>query len=160
MFNNKIGSAPTPILPSNPNPNANPAGPVARPAAPNQVANGQMPAGSHAPTVQLERRRMGGQTYSREAIKVTGLGLRLRMPDELLPLLGDGTKVSLHCVPDHALSTKGTGPYHFIGRDPSDRGRALVHVEAALGKRTVYEVTFNFKELPLLAKAAHTAPKL
>jgi len=103
---------------------------------------------------------MGAQTYSRDVEKLTDMGVKLFMPDELLPMLGDGTKVSLHRVYDAALSKKGTGPYEFIGRDRRDGGRALVSVEAMKGKRGIYEVTFNFKALPQLAKAAHSAPKL
>lgn len=102
---------------------------------------------------------MGQLAYNRQVTKLTDMSVKLYMPDELMALLGDRTKVSLHRVDDTSLSM-GTGPYHFIGQDPSDRGRALVNVEVGLGKRMVFEVTFNFKALPLLAKEAHKSPKL
>lgn len=157
MLPNKIGPAANPVLPVRPTPAALGQGQGGAVAVPNQVFNGQMPASGTAAKTEL--RQMGQLTYSREAAKLSDITISLFVPDEFIALLGDFTKVSLHRVEDTALS-KGTGPYQFIGRDPADRGRALVNIEQAHGPRWVCEVTFNFKSLPLLAKAAHAAPML
>ena len=182
MFNNKIAPAPARVMPARPNPAGN-AGAnqpqrqlaVVQPIAPIQVANGQMPANgiaAHASPSQLtsttpsnasaslESKSMGRVTYDREVVKMSDTIIKLYVPDELMALLGDRTKVSLHWVHDDGLEKKGKGPYEFIGRDPSDGGRALVNVEVAPGRRAVLEVSFHFKALPLLAKEAHKAPKL
>lgn len=149
--------------------------PVKRPAAPNLVANGPMPANGNAahawapqqtnstsstPAVVLESKVMGKVTYDRDAAKMTRFAVDVFIPNELSKMFNNGTKVSLHRVHDAVLEQQGTGDFQFIGQDPHDRGRALVSVEATQGTRCVYEVTFNFKALPLLAQEAHRAPKL
>lgn len=178
MFKNNIGAVPNPVRPIRPNP-ANPVGkaPVAlgQPAAPNHVANGQMPANGNAPspspilqstassfatTVQFERKSMGALTYHREVARTPDADVKHDMPVKLFRLIGDLTKVSFHRVMNNGLSTGASGPYQFIGRDPQDSGRAMIDVETSGGHRAVYEVSFHFKALPLLAKEAHKAPKL
>ena len=103
---------------------------------------------------------MGAQTYHLDAAKLTQENVKLMMPSELLPMLGDGSKVSFHRVHDDALSAQGTSAFHFIGHDPNNKGRALVSVDGSRGQRRAYEVTFHFTALPLLAKEAHKSPKL
>ena len=126
----------------------------------NRYQGRSVAAASSTPSANaLTPRSMGSRQYMGEAQNLIR-GAAVSLPSALTSLMGDGSKVSLHRVHGIPAPTGGNQPFWFIGRDPADRGRALVSIEVAPGRREVFEMTFSHNALPKLASVVSHARAL
>lgn len=107
----------------------------------------------------LKSRTMGGLAYTIEPENLA-TGSDSEAAKVLRPLIGDGSKASLHRVRGIPAPSKGEQPYWFIGRDPDPRvGRALVSIQTGDTKhqRQVYALVFSLRALPKVAELVSKA---
>lgn len=118
------------------------------------------PVPTASPTATLSKRRMGNTFYFMEAARHP-LSAHSPVVKALGPLLGDGSKVSVHRVHGLQAPSAGSQRYWFLGRDPDPtRDRALVSIQVSPQRREVFEVTFSRAALPALAQKVRLAPTL
>lgn len=110
----------------------------------------------------MKSRTMGGSAYTIEPENLAK-DSDSKAAKVLRPLIGDGSKASLHRVRGIPAPSEGEQPYWIIGRDPDPRvGRALVSIQTGDNKhqRQVYELVFSIGALPHLADLARKAKAL